>query len=1305
MRTLILLLLLAAESHAATFTVTSTADTGGGICAADCTLRQALGAASGSAGTDTIAFNIPGAGPHRISIASMLMGSAVVIDGYTQPGAFANTDPLASNAVLKIIIDARNLPAATRGMSLGGDSTLSGLSIIAPPGNLGVDIVSGSVRGCWFNVEPDGVTVLSHGTALRLAAAQTAIVGGPLAADRNVFAAASPEATAIIAGAGGSHTVQGNIFGLRPDGQTPGSVTSAISSTAISAGQVLIGNTIACTSGNFSVLNFGAVLQDNRLGTTVTGSDPGCSTSRLSTASQQRYTGNTFGYFDSTPVSLASTVSGVVFRGNRIVEVAAVPFDLNGNGFTANDADDSDTGANGLQNFPVLGSARIVDGDHLELSGTLRSTPGTSHALDFYASTEVTRSAFGSFPLANGERVSTTSVVVTTDAGGLASFGPVTLAFDGGGPMGVVSATATRLDGNGNDVETSEYGAARATYTAGSGDFVVTNTNPSGPGSLLRALLESESRPDGSGRDRVVFNIPGTGPHTLSTGVLTAMTFAGKLELDGLTQPGSSANTSATGIDAQLRIDINAARLTFNNADALVRGVVLRGSSALLTLAAGGSVEGSFIGVGADGLSLANTVANTVQISCGGGCRVGGPAPAQRNLIACPQQNSTSCIDITAANARVEGNLIGVQRNGLTRLVTPVDTGTPQIFTALDVRGGTAQIRGNTIGGFTRGIRMLFSNHIVEDNRIGVGVDGSTGIANARNGLEIFGSGTRILGNHIAHNVRDGVLVRNGTSLITLVDNRFDGNGELGIDLDVSNSDHGDGVSLNDPLDADAGPNTGQNFPVLSEARRDGSGVVASVSLNSTPNQSFRLRYCYVATPDASGHGECDQPISGVIHTVTTDANGNFSGQTPTLPLTAMSHLTATAAVVSGIFEGTSEFAQSTRIADVTTTTISADTPDPSVFGQAITVSVAVAGQSTTPTGTVNVGSANGGSCSLTLSAGSGSCALTPGGTGAIELTANYAGTAEFAASSDTEAHAVAAAATATTILADTPDPSTFGDAITVTFRIDSTPAATGTVTVSDGVAQCQGAVGAGGNGSCVLTPGAGGNLTLTASYAGSANFAASSDDEPHSVNAVASALAILGDTPDPSVAGQPVNVAAQLTSSVGTPAGPIVISDGAGASCQIDDASGNCNLIPINAGSITLRADFAGTPTHLASTAATTHAVDRAATTLAPAAPIGSDGGAPRQFALVRFPVTIDVTAPGAGAPGGSITVTGTPGVEVCVITLPAGSCDLIVQTAGSRSFDVHYSGDSRYQPSSTQVSAEVRPDALFDSRFEEGE
>ncbi len=64
---------------------------------------------------DTIAFNIAGAGPHFLQVPLggfplLYQKHRVTIDGYTQPGASANTNPntAANNAQLKIVIDARN---------------------------------------------------------------------------------------------------------------------------------------------------------------------------------------------------------------------------------------------------------------------------------------------------------------------------------------------------------------------------------------------------------------------------------------------------------------------------------------------------------------------------------------------------------------------------------------------------------------------------------------------------------------------------------------------------------------------------------------------------------------------------------------------------------------------------------------------------------------------------------------------------------------------------------------------------------------------------------------------------------------------------------------------------------------------------------------------------------------------------------------------------------------------------------------------------------------------------------------------
>ena len=105
-------------------------------------------------------------------------------------------------------------------------------------------------------------------------------------------------------------------------------------------------------------------------------------------------------------------------------------------------------------------------------------------------------------------------------------------------------------------------------------------------------------------------------------------------------------------------------------------------------------------------------------------------------------------------------------------------------------------------------------------------------------------------------------------------------------------------------------------------------------------------------------------------------------------------------------------------IRTATVTTITADTPDPSVVNQNVTVSVTVVGGTSTPTGTVAITGANT-NCTITLTNGSGSCTTVKfTSTGTKTLTATYSGDASHPASNDTETHTVS---TTTTIRTPTP--------------------------------------------------------------------------------------------------------------------------------------------------------------------------------------------------------------------------------------------------------------------------------------------
>src|SRR5262245_31491854 len=100
LRTCFLVALPASAVFGNTYTVTTTADNGAG------SLRQAILDANANSGPDTIGFNIAGSGVHTIAIASSLnpITGPLVLDGYTQSGASANTNPVGQglNTVLRI---------------------------------------------------------------------------------------------------------------------------------------------------------------------------------------------------------------------------------------------------------------------------------------------------------------------------------------------------------------------------------------------------------------------------------------------------------------------------------------------------------------------------------------------------------------------------------------------------------------------------------------------------------------------------------------------------------------------------------------------------------------------------------------------------------------------------------------------------------------------------------------------------------------------------------------------------------------------------------------------------------------------------------------------------------------------------------------------------------------------------------------------------------------------------------------------------------------------------------------------------
>jgi len=215
-----------------------------------------------------------------------------------------------------------------------------------------------------------------------------------------------------------------------------------------------------------------------------------------------------------------------------------------------------------------------------------------------------------------------------------------------------------------------------------------------------------------------------------------------------------------------------------------------------------------------------------------------------------------------------------------------------------------------------------------------------------------------------------------------------------------------------------------------------------------------------------------------------------------------------------------------------------------------------------------------------------GQCSVTFTSTGAKTLTATYAGDSNYTGStSATESHQVNQATTTTTITNDTPDPSVVGQSYTVSFSVTvDAPGAgspTGNVTVSDGTTSCTGSAP---TGSCSLTSTSSGTKSLTATYAGDANFSGSigssgTGGAAHQVNAANTTTTIVSHNPNPSTTGQSVTVTYSVAVNSpgnGTAVGTVNVTDGT-VSCSGTVAAGQCSLTFNTTGTHNITATYAG--------------------------------------------------------------------------------------------------------------------------------
>jgi CSLREA domain-containing protein len=280
-------------------------------------------------------------------------------------------------------------------------------------------------------------------------------------------------------------------------------------------------------------------------------------------------------------------------------------------------------------------------------------------------------------------------------------------------------------------------------------------------------------------------------------------------------------------------------------------------------------VQGNYIGTDVTGAAaLGNGYSGVVLSPVGSpsvtNVTVGGTSGGSRNVIS---GNSDHGVLVSGANAQgnlVQGNYIGTNAAGTAAL------GNVQHGVRL-ASGAT----GNTIGGTTvparnvlsgnggQGVRIDGSgtaNNVVAGNLIGTNAAGAAAVPNASGGVAITSSaannrigGTAAgAGNKIAFNTGgDGINVAAAAGTgNAILGNSIVGNAGLGIDI------LNDGVTANDALDADTGPNDLLNFSLIT-ASYENAGTLTTHFQLDVPAGSYRVEFFKNPSGiDGTGFGE-----------------------------------------------------------------------------------------------------------------------------------------------------------------------------------------------------------------------------------------------------------------------------------------------------------------------------------------------------------------------------------------------------------------------------------------------------------------
>jgi CSLREA domain-containing protein len=555
----------------------------------------------------------------------------------------------------------------TSNTTIGGTDAGAG-NVISGNNTNGVRIVLSNgttVQGNRIGTNAAGTALLGNSQfGVYIDRAPSNTIGGTTAGAGNVISGNNNIGVLIEGLVADGNTVQGNYIGTDAAGTANlgngahgvfinGSSDNTIGGTAAGAGNVISGNNaygVAISGG------FNNAVQGNLIGTDAIGSSALANANsgvfilahNTTIGGAQAGAGNTIA-FNGGPGVTVGLGGGNVIRGNSIHSNGGLGIDLAGDGVTANDPGDGDTGPNELQNFPELVSASGA-GTSVLVEGTLNSTPNTDFELDFYKNDECDPSLHGEGQTFLG------STTVTTDGSGNVSFSET---VPGSLPAGKF-VTGTATDPNGNTSELS--------LCTPPPPLVVTNANDSGAGSLRAAIQAANSTP---GTNTIEFDIPGG---DLTIDLASALpTVTQPVVIDGTTQPGYSGSPIVELNGAGAGATADGLRITAGGST--VRGLVVNrfgGDGIELLTGGGNTIRGNRIGTNVAGTTDLGNGSDGVRINGSAGNFIGGTGSGAANVISGNNSRGVAILGAGSTGNTIRGNKIGTNAAGTSGIANGV---------------------------------------------------------------------------------------------------------------------------------------------------------------------------------------------------------------------------------------------------------------------------------------------------------------------------------------------------------------------------------------------------------------------------------------------------------------------------------------------------------------------------------------------------------------------------------------------------------------------------------------------------------